>query len=150
MDYCQHVYEKILWQHQRTKMRKRQITKLSNTCLRNVRDSLNWHANQISIVQTADQHRRALGKLAPRLFAEQDNRGSLHQPLQPPHCNGKSGGVHSTLGEVKWVPQERAQQRSDCVELGDCEEEPTDVFSVLHGGQSVFSGHGLMARLLSK
>ena len=36
-------------------------------------------------------------KLAPRFFAEQDNRESRHQPLQPPRCNGKSGKVHSVL-----------------------------------------------------
>ena len=41
---------------------------------------------------------RALAKLAPRLCAEQDHRGSLRKPLQPPHCNGKRRGVHSVLG----------------------------------------------------
>ena len=75
---------------------KRQITKLSNTCLWNDQDSFNWYTNQFLVLQVADQL-RALAKLAPLLFPEQDCRGSLLQPLQPPHCNGKGTGVHSVL-----------------------------------------------------
>ena len=30
-------------------------------------------------------------------FAEQDNRESRHQHLQPPRCNGKGRGIHSVL-----------------------------------------------------
>ena len=98
MDHCQHVTRKSMAASASKNQRrsKRQIAKHSNTCLWNVRESQNWRTNQISVPQVADQL-RALAELAHRLFAEQDYRGSLRQPLQPPHCNGKRRGVHSDL-----------------------------------------------------
>ena len=38
-----------------------------------------------------------LSESSPRFFAEQAHGESRHRPLQPPRCNGKSGGVYSVL-----------------------------------------------------
>ena len=51
------------------------------------------HQNQLSR-EVADPL-RALAELAPRFFAEEDNR--VPPPAQPPRCNGKGRGVHSVL-----------------------------------------------------
>ena len=56
----------------------------------------------------------ALAELAPRFFAKQDHEESRHQALQPPRCNGKSGGVHSVLRsgvQQRLCPHRRLSER---------------------------------------